>query len=187
MILHTEGVGASIFPLHSGDIACIDQRSEDPRSAADIGRQAVIFKGAKAVFAWLSSLSHSVLDQQIFKPLNSFLEQLGKLAGPDQVYISTADLKQARDCLVRLFQDAWFSSLWTLQKVFLRYDAIILSHEADTFAWPYPPGPDLCMSLFSLLDYGDALTLPEFVERGLAPKWYSCLRRLGWQILPRLW
>ncbi|KUI67588.1 hypothetical protein VM1G_11510 [Cytospora mali] len=44
------------------DVACIDQRGGEPRSASEIGRQARIFKNARYVFAWLSSVPHEELD-----------------------------------------------------------------------------------------------------------------------------
>jgi hypothetical protein len=37
------------------DVACIDQR-DGPQKDAEIGRQAVLFRGAKAVFIWLTRL-----------------------------------------------------------------------------------------------------------------------------------
>ncbi|KAI9652998.1 MAG: hypothetical protein M1821_007751 [Bathelium mastoideum] len=37
------------------DIACIDQRPNQPVPMAEIGRQAMIFKGAKCVYAWLTT------------------------------------------------------------------------------------------------------------------------------------
>jgi hypothetical protein len=37
------------------DIACIDQRETESRSAAEVGRQTVIFDGARHVFIWSSS------------------------------------------------------------------------------------------------------------------------------------
>jgi hypothetical protein len=36
-------------------IACIDQRAAKPRSAAEVGRQATIFYGAKHVFIWITT------------------------------------------------------------------------------------------------------------------------------------
>lgn len=152
------------------DIACIDQRGEDPRSAAEIGRQAVIFQGAKAVFMWLSSLSHFFLRQQIFEPLDRFVDRLSKLGLSDQALIGTVELEQARDCLVWLFRDPWFSSLWTLQEAFLRWDAVILSKEAGSFVYRHLPQHD--MTLADLLGYGDALMFPEVIEHGL-PEPYS--------------
>lgn len=44
------------------DIACIDQRN-GPQKAAEIGRQAAIFKGAKNVFIWLTRLDSSGLKE----------------------------------------------------------------------------------------------------------------------------
>ena len=47
------------------DVACIDQRSWESRSAAEIGRQAVIFNGARSVFVWLTSHDISQLEHKI--------------------------------------------------------------------------------------------------------------------------
>lgn len=38
------------------DMACIDQNPGSPDAAAEIGRQAKIFKGASHVYAWLNTL-----------------------------------------------------------------------------------------------------------------------------------
>ena len=50
------------------DIACIDQRN-GPQKAAEIGRQADIFKGAENVFIWLTRLS-TVRMEEILKCLH---------------------------------------------------------------------------------------------------------------------
>lgn len=47
------------------DVACIDQRSNEPRSSSEIGRQAAIFKGARYVFAWLSATPHDKLEKAL--------------------------------------------------------------------------------------------------------------------------
>ena len=39
------------------DVACIDQRASEPQSAAEIGRQAAIFRGAHQVFIWFTTLN----------------------------------------------------------------------------------------------------------------------------------
>jgi hypothetical protein len=44
------------------DVACIHQ-GRDPRSVAEIGRQALVFQGAKSVFIWLTKQRHRVLER----------------------------------------------------------------------------------------------------------------------------
>jgi hypothetical protein len=43
------------------DVACIHQ-GHDPRSSAEIGRQALIFEGAKLTFIWLTTHRHRQLE-----------------------------------------------------------------------------------------------------------------------------
>ncbi|KAI3390384.1 hypothetical protein diail_9826, partial [Diaporthe ilicicola] len=47
------------------DIACINQRDNEPESAAEVGRQADIFRGATACFAWLTTIEESDLLQSV--------------------------------------------------------------------------------------------------------------------------
>lgn len=57
-----------------------------------------------------------------------------------------ASLKQ---CVDTLFDDWWFTSLWTLQEGILRPDAIILSRDAQTVGHHFgpPPPPSSSMSV----------------------------------------
>ncbi|KAI1750662.1 hypothetical protein F4782DRAFT_509091 [Xylaria castorea] len=115
------------------DIACIDQRIHEPKSAAEVGRQAAIFRGASNVYIWLSRTSDSVL-----KPA---LEELHHLVFSIKMIISGASPKDVlardkveriRDRLSLILVDPWFSSLWTLQEAFLCPNAWMIGREADS-------------------------------------------------------
>ncbi|KAJ4391871.1 hypothetical protein N0V93_005491 [Gnomoniopsis smithogilvyi] len=90
----------------------------------EVGRQASIFKQASKAFAWLSHLHAQELSQHYH-----ILENIGPQLddGPDGqneercrvIYRST----------VHILSDPWFTSLWTLQELFMRSDALILSNE----------------------------------------------------------
>jgi hypothetical protein len=60
------------------DVACIDQR-DGPQKDAEIGRQAVLFRGAKAVFIWLTRL-RSV-------ELNGILRELSEGTGRFSIHL----------------------------------------------------------------------------------------------------
>lgn len=103
------------------DVACIDQRGSEPRSAAEVGRQAEIFKGAQNVFIWLTGfeflkLQHLLTTMTRLNPSGIMDKDVHIL---DQMYLG----------FKTLFGDPWFSSLWTLQEVFLRQDGILVSRE----------------------------------------------------------
>ncbi|KAI1741057.1 hypothetical protein F4680DRAFT_79960 [Xylaria scruposa] len=113
------------------DIACIDQRTHEPKSAAEVGRQAAIFRGASNVFIWLSRTSELVL--------KTALEELHHLVFGVKMIISGASpsevlardkLERIRDRLSMILADPWFSSLWTLQEAFLCPNAWIMGREA---------------------------------------------------------
>ncbi len=99
------------------DIACIDQRGGEPTSAAEIGRQAVIFGNAKNCFAWLTSVPKEALLRTLYE-LGTFVKQ-----GCD------GNDTNINACIEVLLADPWFSSLWTLQEAFIRQDVIILAQE----------------------------------------------------------
>lgn len=104
------------------DIACIDQRSSEPRSAAEVGRQASIFAKAKAVCIWLSTVPHQILHPSLATITLSVLIHSSRTPGDGGAH-------QLYNAVTRLFDDPWFSSLWTLQEAFLRQDAHLLSRE----------------------------------------------------------
>lgn len=109
------------------DVACIDQRPNSPLKAQEIGRQAVIFRGAEKVFVWLHGLEPAVLSQALLdlyianseatfprSPRSSGLEKRGEVLRGDEAFLS-----RAVTCVESLLADPWFSSLWTLQEAFL--------------------------------------------------------------------
>lgn len=103
------------------DIACIDQRPTSPDMAAEVGRQADIFRGAHHAFVWLTTFSGSELVEILTNiSLPGGLVPDARLPRP---------LATIQDNLDRLCSDPWFSSLWTLQEAFLRQDALFLSRE----------------------------------------------------------
>jgi hypothetical protein len=115
------------------DIACIDQRNSNPRSAAEVGRQAEIFKGANVVYAWLSTLGSADLCMSL-DSLERSTDTIGS-EGTDAEALKDA-LADASIILCRLFSDPWFSSLWTLQEAFLRDTTVILSMEGNAILLP---------------------------------------------------
>lgn len=127
------------------DIACIDQRSGSPDSAAEVGRQAEIFRNAKNVFFWVTTFTGRELDVV-----------LKALSGLDS--LDTAQHAQPpsdiRHALERLSADPWFSSLWTLQEAFLRPDAMLISRDGqsstDLWASESPDWRDFSFSLSTL-------------------------------------
>ena len=119
------------------DVGCIDQRRSDPdkQAAIEIGRQANIFKQAKSTFVWLSRLH----EMQLRKSLDSFLEHSDSLYEYVWYEKKAVDLDltmgKLRESSEEIFADPWFSSLWTLQEVVLRNDAIVLSTEGEPVLW----------------------------------------------------
>lgn len=121
------------------DIACIDQRANVPRSAAEIGRQAVIFDRVKHVFVWLGSTSIVILSSAMID-LQKSTDKISDLIQAQDDFMSLSSrevLQEAYDCFQKLFQDRWFSSLWTLQEAYLRYDAVLMSQEGTIATDPY--------------------------------------------------
>ncbi|KAJ4414714.1 hypothetical protein N0V82_007766 [Gnomoniopsis sp. IMI 355080] len=109
------------------DVACIDQRPGSPLKAQEIGRQAVIFRGAEAVFVWLHGIEPTVLYEALdglFKassdsvfphsPRSDGIRKRGEVLRGDEAFLSAAVTS-----LDSLLADPWFSSLWTLQEAFL--------------------------------------------------------------------
>jgi len=107
------------------DIACIDQRELEPRSAAKVGRQAAIFRGAQAVFIWMTTMYVKEYEH-VFGNIN------WRWTPPAEHTEDT--LPNIIDTMVNFLDtlcDPWFSSLWTLQEAYLRPDAYILSQTAE--------------------------------------------------------
>lgn len=112
----TSGTTKSNQNLHENieflwiDIACIDLRRGEPRSAAEMGRQAAIFRQATDTYAWISTKTFSD-----FERIFAVFEKL-----PKQPENAGAHIKPAFTCLREIIEDPWFSSVWTLQEAFLR-------------------------------------------------------------------
>lgn len=125
------------------DVACIDQRDNDPRSAAEIGRQADIFSGADHVIVWLSTLDASRIETALMTLERSELFLTASYDEDEDGPPVTELLCQIYESLQVLFSDPWFSSLWTLQEAFLRDDAIIMSRDAQFARVPSPEGSNV--------------------------------------------
>lgn len=104
------------------DIACIDQENI-PVKMDEVGRQAAIFREASFAYVWLSRI-----------PLQLCFETMIVL---DQVRVE-ADLGLKENdrrleilegAFRTILSDPWFSSLWTLQEIMMRNDAMVLSSE----------------------------------------------------------
>ncbi|KAF2122732.1 hypothetical protein BDV96DRAFT_561285 [Lophiotrema nucula] len=103
------------------DIACIDQREGEPRSFAEIGRQALIFRGANTTLVWLNKTINSKVEH-IWRSRDWWFQE------PSEHTDETSqDAVASMNNFVSILKDPWFSSLWTLQEAYLRPDAIILS------------------------------------------------------------
>lgn len=108
------------------DVACIDQRRTEARSAAEIGRQAAIFRGAKKVFAWLTTIPDADLSYT-FRDLDRISRGIAMLiSGGTEDALSDDKMKRGYECLAFILKDPWFSSLWTLQEAFIRSDAWLM-------------------------------------------------------------
>ncbi|KAI1752078.1 hypothetical protein F4782DRAFT_503160 [Xylaria castorea] len=114
------------------DIACIDQRSHVRRSAAEVGRQAQIFHGARQVFVWLGTISSTTLEQVFLEleKLHGLMTNLRTSNKPRDTTSVIGQFIRLHVCLRILLSDPWFSSLWTLQEAYLRPDAVLFGRDA---------------------------------------------------------
>lgn len=111
------------------DIACIDQE-DDAVKMDEVGRQASIFNRASTAFVWLSRI-----------PTGELTDSLHAMSDAASIYGSSPSTTRAERFLLNLdtihhsvatlFQDPWFSSLWTLQELIMRTDAVVLSKEGE--------------------------------------------------------
>jgi len=109
------------------DVACIDQRASEPRSAAEIGRQAAIFREAQNVCVWFTTLEKEIIARTVTS-LVDFSESMALHGSRNETAIV--------EDVLRFLSDPWFSSLWTLQEAFLRVDAFILDKEGELVEYP---------------------------------------------------
>ncbi|KAF2727372.1 hypothetical protein EJ04DRAFT_595238 [Polyplosphaeria fusca] len=108
------------------DVACIHQSDEEEK-AKEIGRQAIIFRGASHGYIWI---------RQSKEFIRQWCEDFDKaFAVLTTDAFKTTDHGAWTSCLIdliqKLFSDAWFSSLWTLQEAFLRPTATFIFKDAD--------------------------------------------------------
>jgi hypothetical protein len=116
------------------DIACIDQENATAQ-AEEVGRQASIFKNAQGVYVWLSHLQTEVLSLAVQNIQNQGL-QLRDYVDKTDTFLSPYNLAYSlNEQFNVLFDDPWFSSLWTLQEVVLRNDALVLSAQGEPIWW----------------------------------------------------
>jgi Heterokaryon incompatibility protein (HET) len=111
------------------DVFCIHQQDTDEK-AAEIKRQAAIFKGAKTAYIWLTTHTNASL-QRCFRDIYYSSEQMFQAIEKGDE-ICTSILQIFASALERLTDDEWFSSLWTLQEAFLRQDAQFLDRKGDS-------------------------------------------------------
>jgi hypothetical protein len=127
------------------DIACIDQENSEAQ-AEEVGRQASIFKNAGHVYVWLSHLQTKTLALAVKVIQEQGTDLIWKADYENN--ISLPPFEQV-DSLHKhfniLFDDPWFSSLWTLQEVVLRNDAIVLSAQGEPIWWE--PGRFLYLTM----------------------------------------
>lgn len=109
------------------DIACIDQQNEAVKME-EVGRQAGIFKNAQSAYIWLSHIS----TQSCYKALAVIHEVRSPIMSENTSSEQRKLLLRAleRACGI-MSQDPWFESLWTLQELIIRNDAMILSSTGD--------------------------------------------------------
>ncbi|EFX00045.1 hypothetical protein CMQ_7047 [Grosmannia clavigera kw1407] len=118
------------------DVACIDQRPGNPDMAIEIGNQASIFNKAAHAFVWLTSIvggrETAIKDIVSFGvELRNFIDH-GKTDNGLSLLDVVARLRTAFDTV---FEDPWFSSLWTLQEIVMRKDAMAISLAAEKLTW----------------------------------------------------
>lgn len=118
------------------DIACIDQENETEKMK-EIGRQTGIFANADQEFIWLWTIPAIELESgmEAFRHLDLHLRPIGMGTSisplwkrHDEAFVALSEFGKAVDTI---FDDFWFSSLWTLQEEGLRQEAVLLSREAE--------------------------------------------------------
>ncbi|KAI3391116.1 hypothetical protein diail_7939 [Diaporthe ilicicola] len=105
------------------DVVCIDQENYAVKMD-EIGRQAGIFANAHRVYVWLWTLDRISMESNIINLIrhNSF-------TGSENNRDWEKTVERIHDTVKVIFEDWWFSSLWTLQESVLRQDALLLCRE----------------------------------------------------------
>ena len=113
------------------DVACIDQTPGSHEKALEIGRQAKIFRRAETVFAWLTTHDRSFYLSWYSELENYYSDQMCRKGGIPATEAATCNWSmEVTMILADFLADLWFSSLWTLQKAFLRPNATIIPGDA---------------------------------------------------------
>ena len=140
------------------DVACIDQAPDSREKALEIGRQAKIFRGASQVFVWLTTHDRAYYTQWAHE-LEPFFELM---CGPK--FHTDVDLRdwamEVTMIIADFLADPWFSSLWTLQEIFLSPEAVIIPSDALKDSMDLCPLHGLSGTLHAIkdaLDYNDEL------------------------------
>lgn len=94
------------------DIACIPQFRQSRIADSEIGRQARIFRYARRGYVWLTTTRSEDL-LSLFPSAGAYLD-------------IKRDPVRSLGVLCEVFSDPWFSSMWTLQELFLQEVASII-------------------------------------------------------------
>ncbi|KAH7007537.1 heterokaryon incompatibility protein-domain-containing protein [Ilyonectria destructans] len=123
------------------DVGCIDQNGgvENSQAAIEIGQQASIFKQARNTFVWLSRIQSGQLQSALDNILDYSLILDEYVHRPSINIDFDSAIDKLQNAFSRVFSDPWFSSLWTLQEVVLRHDALVLSTEGEPVLWEKEP------------------------------------------------
>lgn len=119
------------------DIACIDQEDEKTKME-EVGRQAGIFANAGMASAWLWTSSSERLRVVLEDVFESREIAISLDASVSESQAEKHLLRSLQGEVDTLLDDWWFSSLWTLQEMGLRPDAIILSSDAEPVRMQFP-------------------------------------------------
>jgi hypothetical protein len=170
------------------DVVCIDQRDAEPRFRAEVGRQAGIFDRARHVFIWLSSTSSGVFESFIASTA-AFGQLHQDPDEPEWEYEGDDNPRKGRpvetiptsatvwSLLLRVLDDPWWSSLWTLQEAYMRADAYLLSSNGDLVTFPRPMKPYEPWRLSDLLiTYETLRTVCEQATQDSSDPWYTAMQ-----------
>ncbi|KAL4998271.1 heterokaryon incompatibility protein-domain-containing protein [Aspergillus recurvatus] len=126
------------------DIACIDQEDQGTKMD-EIGRQVGIFARATRTYVWLSHLQ----PDSMFRNLNELTDLIYSICfrNEDDWRIPQDVIRRISECFNFLFEDPWFSSLWTLQEFTLNRTALILSRDGRPVRRRTPSGHFFLLAL----------------------------------------
>ncbi|KUI67833.1 hypothetical protein VM1G_03518 [Cytospora mali] len=108
------------------DIACIDQTPNSPEMACEVGRQAMIFRGAVDIFVWLTTLRSPEIIDWVYDMECLVSEQFTIDQDHTPAAVVSAWIVKAAKLFQVFTADDWFTSLWTLQEAFLSPKAIFM-------------------------------------------------------------